>query len=76
MGAGERNVVDVEQPLLEEEEKKKKSPALLYPNCPGCKHSYLQDPDAKLPYKIFGTLAALTLVSGMALSVRRDAFFI
>ncbi|XP_024398714.1 protein ZINC INDUCED FACILITATOR-LIKE 1 isoform X2 [Physcomitrium patens] len=68
MGAGERNVVDVEQPLLEEEEKKKKSPALLYPNCPGCKHSYLQDPDAKLPYKIFGTLAALTLVSALPIS--------
>jgi hypothetical protein len=51
--------VDVEQPLLEE-----KQPALLYPNCPGCKNSYLVDADAKLPYRELATLAALTLVNG------------
>jgi hypothetical protein len=51
--------VDVEQPLLE-----KKQPALLYPNCPGCKNSYLVDADAKLPYRELAALAAVTLVNG------------
>lgn len=52
--------VDVEQPLLE-----KKRPALVYPNCRGCKNSYLQDADAKPPWKVFATMAALTLVNCM-----------
>lgn len=52
--------VDVEQPLLE-----KKRPALVYPNCEGCKNIHLQDADAKLPWKVLATMAALTLVNGM-----------
>ncbi|KAG0575900.1 hypothetical protein KC19_5G038800 [Ceratodon purpureus] len=55
--------VDVEQPLLEE-----KARALEYPNCPGCKNSYLQDADAKLPLRELATLAALTLVNALPIS--------
>ena len=51
--------VDVGEPLLE-----KAPPALLYPDCPGCKNSYLQHPKAKLPFRELAVLAALTLVNG------------
>lgn len=63
--------VDVEQPLLEE-----KPRALAYPNCPGCKNSYLQDENAKLPYRELATLAALTLVNGTRESSLSSAAFI
>lgn len=59
--------VDVEQPLLKENEKEK-SLSLIHPNCPGCKHSYLQEPDAKLPLRILANLAALTLVNALPIS--------
>lgn len=48
---------DVEQPLLEKKR-------LAYPNCRGCQSLYLQDADAKIPYKLFAVMAALTLVNG------------
>lgn len=66
--------VDVEQPLLKENEKEK-SLSLIHPNCPGCKHSYLQEPDAKLPLRILANLAALTLVNGTLVSILRSAFY-
>jgi len=55
--------VDVEQPLLG-----KKRLALVYPNCRGCKNSYLQAPDAEVPWKVLAAMAALTLVNSLPIS--------
>jgi MFS family permease len=52
---------DVEQPLLEKKR-------LAYPNCRGCQSLYLQDADAKIPWKVFAVMAALTLVNALPIS--------
>lgn len=50
---------DIEQPLLEKKKKKKQR---VHDNCPGCRASYLQHPDAKLPMKELAVVSAVTLV--------------
>jgi hypothetical protein len=47
---------DIEQPLLGKQNQR------VYENCPGCRASYLQDPDAKLPVKKLAIVSAITLV--------------
>ena len=47
---------DIEQPLLEKKNQR------VYPNCPGCRASYLQHPDAKLPLKMLAIVSVVTLV--------------
>ena len=47
---------DIEQPLLGKKKQR------VYENCPGCRASYLQDPDAKLPMKELAIVSVVTLV--------------